>query len=208
LALVFSTLLVLAPTFLDFLSFKHASHGTNSFSLGSEPSGLVIRSDNFLVTAFQVAAWFAEKPITVLNAPAHFVDLLISYAVSRKPFWWPDSLGPGAWRCLTFPLFALPAWFYVGFGVDALLGFKPVRTSNAVLSIFLTLMFGTIAAVLRFGLSDDPGLRPGLMGGFTLWTFLFAIPLAAWLRQKSARQEMAMPPKQPSPSTDPTSTGN
>lgn len=128
----------------------------------------------------------AIKPITILNAPAHFVDLMISYVVSRKPFWFPYSIGPETWTCLTLPVFALPAWWYVGSGIDALLGRKHVRTADVVLSAILVVLFGAFAAVLRFGLAQDPGLVPGYTEGFTLWTFLFAIPFAAWLRQKVA----------------------
>ena len=114
--------------------------------------------------------------------------MLISYAIAGKPFWWPQSLGPAVWDCLSFPLFAIPAWWYVGSEVDRLLRRERVRSTSAVTSTILVVIFGTVAAVLIFGLRGDPGLVPGYMEGFTLWTFLIAVPLIARLRQKFARQ--------------------
>jgi len=184
LAFIFSIALLLGTAALHYYALKHAAHGSDSASIGTTPSHFVIRSDSFLRFAFTSASMGAIKPITILNAPAHFVDLLISYIVSRKPFWFPSSVGPAIWTGLTLPIFAVPAWRYVGLGIDALLGRRRISTVNGVSSLGLVMLFGTLAAVLRFGLAQDPGLVPGLPEGFTLWTLLFATPFAAWLRQK------------------------
>ena len=187
-ALAFSFALLLAVTCAYYITLKHAAHGSDTVYLGTTTTGLVLQSHNFLRFAFMSAGRWAQKPITILNAPAHFVNLPISYLASRGPFWSPDSLGPAGWLCLTYPFFALPAWSYVGFGIDAIIGRKRICTMNLVLSVILVALFGTFSWVVRFGLADDPGLVPGLTAGFTLWTLLFAIPLAAWLRQKFAKR--------------------
>jgi len=186
-ALTFSFALLLAITSAYFYSYKHAARESGSLYLGTTTTGFVIQPRNYLRFAFMSAGLRTQIPITILNAPAHFVNLPISYLMSRGPFWSPYFLGPAGWRCLTYPFFALPAWCFVGFGIDALLGRKRVRNTNLVLSVFLAILFGIFAAALRFGLADDPGLVAGLTEGFTLWTLLFAIPFAAWLRQRFAR---------------------
>lgn len=188
LVLTFSLALLLAITGAYFYTYKHAAHGSGSMYIGTTTTGMVIQSHHFLHFAFMSAGMWALNPITILNAPAQFIALPISYLISRGPFWSPYFLGPAGWRCLSYPFLALPAWCYVGFGIDALLGRKRIRTTNLVLSVILATLFGTFAAVLRFGMAKDPDVVPGLTEGFTLWTFLFATPFAAWLRQKFARQ--------------------
>jgi hypothetical protein len=191
LALTFSLALLLAITGAYFYGYKHAARGSGSLYLGTTTTGFVIQSRSFLRFAFMSAGLRTLTPITVLNAPGHFVNLPISYLVTRGPFWSPYLLGPAAWHCLIYPFFALPAWCFVGFGIDALLGRKRIRTTYSALSVFLAILFGTFAGVLWFGLAKDPGLVPGLAEGFTLWTLLFAIPFAAWLKQKFASSHRA-----------------
>ncbi len=188
LALVVSMALVLGLTFLHLYTLKHAAHGSDTASLGTTEYRFVIPADSFLRFAFMSATLRAQKPVTILNVPAHFAPRLISYLIARDPSWSPSFLGPAAWCCICYPFLALPAWFYVGFGIDAFVGRTHVRTGNMVLSVILVLTFGTIAAVLQFGLGQGPGLIPGYREGFALWTLLSAIPLAAWLRQRFAKQ--------------------
>lgn len=70
--------------------------------------------------ALMAAAMKLEGPFAILHAPANFVNLVIAYVISQKPFWFPDSLGPAMWQCITYPLFAAPAWFFVGQGIERL----------------------------------------------------------------------------------------
>jgi hypothetical protein len=183
-ALLISILLPLIRMGWAFFALKHAAHGSNMVVIGTTANGLVVPSHDFLRFSFMAASLRSEELITILNFPAHFVDLLISYLIARKPFWRPGLLGTAGWLCLTYPFFALPAWVYVGFGVDAFLQRKSVCAPNMIVSLILTLIFGAIAAVLYFGLRNDPGLVPGSIAGLTLWTFLSSTPFLAWLRAK------------------------
>jgi len=183
-AFLVSIALLIVRTAWSLFVLRHAAHGANTAVIGTDANTFVVQSHDFLRLSFMAASVRSTELITILNFPAHFVDLLISYLVARKPFWWPDLLGPAEWLCLTYPFLALPAWVYVGFGVDALLQRKRVRTWNMVLSAILTLIFGVMATGFYFALRDDPGLLPGSIAGFTLWTFLSSIPFLAWLRGK------------------------
>jgi len=171
-----------------FLSLKHAAHGTPTAVIGRGSSiVLEIPANAFLRVAFMAAALKLEEPFAILHAPAHFVDLTIAYVVSQKPFWFPNGVGPAIWRCITYPLFAAPAWLVVGRGIDRLWRGGRTPRSQTILGVVLVLLFGVIAAVLRFALAQDPGLEPGRVEGFTLWTLLFAIPVLAWLKGMFAR---------------------
>ena len=192
LAFILSIVLVLGATAFYFYSLKHAAHGSDSIRIGTAPYHFVIRSDSLFRFALMSAAMWAIKPITILNAPAHFVDLLISYAVSRKPFWSPNFLGMAAWQCLTYPFFAIPAWSYVGLGLDALFDRRRVGKKSMVLSLLLGVIFGTIAVGLRFGLTPEErqqqDLLPSYIASLSLWGLLFLFPFIAWLRAKITRK--------------------
>ncbi len=184
--LIFSFLLLLGLTLVRYYHLKRVAGSSGGANFGTNEMHFFVPSNTFLRFALLGASLQLEKPIKVLNAPAHFANVVIAQAISRGPFWSPPSIGPARWNCITLPIFALPAWWYVGLGADGLLGRKRVPASSAAISIVLALVFGAMAAVLQFGLADDPGLVPGLKEGFTFWTLLFAIPFAAWLRQKFA----------------------
>jgi hypothetical protein len=197
-ALTFSLGLLFELTALNFYSFKVSAHGSDSIYIGATTTSMVVQSNGFLSLAFTGAALLMEKPITILNVPAHFVDALISYAIARQPFWSPISIGPAAWHCLTYPFFALPAWFYVGFGLDAFLGRKRVRPLALTLSVILALAFGVLASGLRFGKTpeerQEQDMLPTYIGGLALWAVLFAVPFAAWLRQRIGKPSTAASP--------------
>jgi len=197
-AVAFSLGLLFELTALNFYSFKVSAHGSDSISIGTTTTSLVVQSNGFLSLAFTGAAFLVEKPIIILNVPAHFVDALICYAIARQPSWSPSSIGPAAWHCLTYPLFALPAWFYVGFGLDAFLGRKRVRPLALTPSVVLVLAFGVLAAGLLFGLTPEERREQDMLlayiGGLALWAVLFAVPFAAWLRQRLAKPSGAASP--------------
>lgn len=63
-----------------------------------------------------------------------------SLIVSRTRNWWPAFLLPSTWRSLMHPLYALPAWFLVGRGIDALLRRTRVTAGDGMTSILLALV--------------------------------------------------------------------
>ena len=149
---------------------------------------MTIPSDRFLSVAFDRAGWWAEKPATILNAPAKFVDAVVSLLVARKANWHPASLLPSAWHALIYPIYALPAWAYIGLGIDAGIGRCLVRRWNVVLSLFLALTFAILFCGFRFGMSaaerEGQELLSWLIEGFALWAVLFAIPFVAWMLRR------------------------
>jgi hypothetical protein len=93
-AVAFSLGLLFELTALNFYSFKVSAHGSDSISIETTTTSLVLQSNSFLSLAFTGAALLVEKPIIILNVPAHFVDALICYAIARQPSWSPSSIGP------------------------------------------------------------------------------------------------------------------
>jgi len=187
--LLFWAVMVLAPALLFFVRLKHMAHGSGSVSLASGEFEMTISSDHFLSIAFDRAGWSAEKSITLLDAPAKFVEIIVSLVVARTGNWHPASLLTSTWHSLIYPIYALPAWFYVGHGIDALFRRNRVRPSNMMVGLTLALVSGVLCCGFRFGLSAAERQGQDQLNwsieGLALWALLFAIPFVAWLKQKA-----------------------
>jgi hypothetical protein len=188
LELLFGAATMLVPALLFFLRLKQVAHGAGSVSLSSGDMVMTIPSDHFLSVALDRAGWWAEKPATVLNAPAKFVEVVVSLLVAHKANWHPASLLPSTWHALIYPIYALPAWVYIGFGIDAGIGRCPIRRWNMALSLFLALTFAGLFCGFRFGMPaaerEGQELLSWFIKGFALWAALFAIPFVAWMLRR------------------------
>jgi hypothetical protein len=183
---------ILAPALLFFFRLKQTAHGSESLLLVFGDFQMTIPSNHFFSFAFDRAGLRADKLIFVLDLPAKAMELIVSLLMSsRTGNWHPASLLPSTWRALTYPFYALPAWFYVGASVDALLGRRHVSRWNMILSLILSLMLVTLCCGLRFGISAAERQGQDLLGwaieGLALWAILFSIPFVAWIKQRSKR---------------------
>lgn len=125
-------------------------------------------------------SWF----VMALNLPAFPAELLESIGT------WPDSWSPPAfsifqWRMLTFPLLALPAWSYVGRGIDALRFRIVLSVWDMIGGSCLGLGCATLCGGLAFTLpiSDRDVLLVFTTVGFALWALLFATVAVAAVQQ-------------------------
>lgn len=186
--LLFAALIVDVPGEISFIRLKQAAHGSGSVSFGSDGIVFTIPSESFQSVAFDRAAWRAQKPVTILNTPAIFVELLVSLIVPREGHWWPGSWQSYTWHVLTYPIYALPAWIYIGFALDAMIRRRHIRRWNVILSVVLVLTCASLFCVCRFGMpaAEREGQErlSWFIDGFAMWTVLFFIPIAGWFRQK------------------------
>jgi hypothetical protein len=186
--LSFWAMIAIVPALVFFFRLKQMAHGTGSVTLSSEEFAMTIRSDRFLAVAFDRAGWSAEKPLTILNASAKFVEVLVSLAVAHKVYWYPASFLRSTWHAIIYPIYALPAWIYVGMGIDNGISRRPISRWNAALSAFLTLTCTALFCGFRFGMSvaerEGEELLNWFIAGLALWAALFAIPFAVWMLQK------------------------
>lgn len=180
--LLFWATIVVIPGLLCFARLKQMAHGSGSVSLGSGEVVFTIPSDRFFEVAFDRVGW-AEKALMILNTPAKFVDTFISWILVRigiPP--WPQSLGQSTWHVLIYPFYALPAWIYIGFAIDAFMGLRPIRKWNMILSLLLVLTCASLFCKYQLG---TPTAERSLetIDSLAIWVVLFSIPIAAWLRQ-------------------------
>jgi len=195
--LVFWAALVIVPTFIFFMRLKHAANGSHSVYLVFRTYQVNVPSNRFLPFSLDSVAPPAEKLITILDAPAKFVEIAVSLIFFRTGNWLPNWLLRASWRSLIYPIYALPAWIYVGRGIDALLGRNDVRRSNMIASILLSLFSIAVCCTFTFGFSPAERQGQNLLDwyskGFALWAVLFASPFAAWLRQRTNRMPSGSP---------------
>jgi hypothetical protein len=90
-------------------------------------------------SAVEMNAIREHGTIALVNAPGHLLGIsLATGRPSRERI--PDSLGPFLWRVLSIPLFAVPAWFFVGRGMDGFHLHQRMSLFDFVLSAILVLL--------------------------------------------------------------------
>lgn len=129
--------------------------------------------------------------ISSVNIPGVFIDAPVSRlfggAIHRNPFGWTWI----AWRAISYPFFCLPAWWFAGRGLDALLGWRRPHWWTLLIGTFLCAGSLTLLLGLRFGLSAAEGAGDSwIVLGFGFWTLAFASFPAVWARRAVWRQRL------------------
>lgn len=189
--LLFGAVVFLIPALSIFFHFKRLAHGSAGVSITLGNLQMIVPSNRFLFVALDFAGRAAEHSIVVANAPAKFVDAGISWLVSRTPRFGPGWILISTWICVTYPVYAILPWYYVGRGVDAFVGRRSVGRGNMIASLVLSLALFAFCLSFRFGMSADERQGQDLLNwmiqGLALWAVLFAVPFVAWIRQKFGR---------------------
>ncbi|HTW46509.1 MAG TPA: hypothetical protein VMD92_01100 [Acidobacteriaceae bacterium] len=157
-----------------------------------------------------VARWLQEggphfptrfEDIYYLNVPAMLVEIGISlptsWPESYRPAWaWP--IGLDGFRALTWPIWALPFWFFAGRGIDSFTG----RGQISAIEAFFMGLLGFAVAFLGLGivLSEPSSLHPGyeawMAAPAAMWSaFGVVCQMAWWLQRKNRRERAEQPVK-------------
>jgi hypothetical protein len=177
---------VLVPSQAAFVYFRLRRMAPNSADLRLRVGefAVLIPRTRLLPYAVESVAMRESRTITAVNAPGLLGEIVISLPISWPNSWHPTGLPLFAWRSLVLPFFCLPAWWFVGRGLDALCGWHCPRWWTLLAGTLLSAGFLTLLLGLRFGLSrgdrvDDVWIFLGL----ALWTLEFALFPALWLRR-------------------------
>ena len=160
--------------------------GNNKVLLTAGSFTMILERERLTRRAVEMSALNEQGTICILNAPGRTMAALAFQTLTHGPNWFPDSIGPFIWRAFIFPLFAIPAWYFVGRGIDGILLRARMRLADLILSVVLVLISVLISAGLRFGLSESERADPITVVsiyGFALWSLLFAFPLTGWILQ-------------------------
>lgn len=188
LAVLLSAAIVLVPTVRDYLRWKTAIGNGDKLMLTMGKFQMMIPREHMLRSAVEMNAMREKGTISLLNAPGQLLGAFASQLAVHHANRFPDSLGPFLWKVLSLPLFAIPAWFFAGRGIDGLFLRRRMRLFDLVLSAILVLLSLALSAGLRFGLSESERASDEMLvsyiSGFAWWSLLFAFPLSAWVRQR------------------------
>jgi hypothetical protein len=129
-----------------------------------------------------------SRPIVAVNLPGIVPDALISLAGNERSTVHPAGISWENWRSLVFPFFCLPAWWFAGYGLDALRArTRPHRaalwTGSILCVLFLAPLFGYVTAP-----SGDRADLGWLVPGFCLWTILFGVFPLNWMLHRRNRK--------------------
>ena len=190
--------LVFIPIALTALRLYQASNGASSIHLhAGELDGDLPRSQ-IIPWAIRVASVPRAPVVMAINFPGVLIQTLISLPAHTSPpsTWHPEALALDTWRALVFPFFALPFWWLVGCGLDALVSKERLH--------WWLLLIGTLLCItclaLGFGFHFDMAeaehagsvwFTRGLIG----WTIGFVILPLAWIAQfirQSRNREVAI----------------
>jgi hypothetical protein len=128
------------------------------------------------------------KVMTALNLPGLIVEAATSLPTAWPESWHPSFIELFAWRALSYPIYALPAWWLAGASIDALLRRRRVHLAAAVPTALLS-AFCLVAAIM-IPLTATSGDRSDrwMIVGFPLWAILFGLtPLSWWMQRRRDR---------------------
>jgi hypothetical protein len=143
---------------------------------------LVIPRSSILSFAIMSVGWREGDTITALNLPGDIVYWIASLPFTGSVPWHPSAVPPESWRSFCLPFFCLPAWWFVGRGLDALLGWRHPRRWTLLIGTLLSAGFLVLLLGLTFAV-PTADLRGGtwILWGFALWTLAFGVFPAAWI---------------------------
>lgn len=181
---------VAIPITLEYAHLLQGSHGLSVIRLTTGPFTATVPREDFFRFAANAPMRY-EHLLKVSNLPALALDLLTSRLASS----WPENATPRgvdtqAWQSITYPLYCLPFWCFLGFGIDRL---RAKQRMSWPALLFGTVLFTVCALLLlgfTFGISgSDPQDGKWIVEGFGLWAALFALFPLAWAAQwRAVRQ--------------------
>ena len=178
---------VLVPmqTGLVYLRMLRRAGKAESLSIRAEGLEMRIPRDRFLYYAFQSVTLRESHAVTAINLPGVFVEVSISLPTTWPAMWHPKALLSDSWRAAILPFFCLPAWWFVGRGLD---GVVRKRRLPWIMLVGGTVLFLACIAFWGGFLTSSVSERRDLawlMPGVAIWTLGFGTFLVVWIRRRA-----------------------
>jgi hypothetical protein len=140
--------------------------------------------------SFEMIASLRAPLVNGINLPGSVLNSLASLLLFGSARWHPTAMAPETLRVITTPVLCLPAWWFVGRGVEAILGSRKARLPMLASGAVLCAMFLASAIALRYGMPPQDRTEMTVpIWSFFFWAAAFAIPTIAWCIQKMRRIE-------------------
>jgi hypothetical protein len=177
-------LFVVLPVSFGYLHLIHLANGSPSVFLHNQNFSITVPANNFFRFTANMVGESKGWKLTAVNLPGFVLELLLSIRTWPST-WQPAGFTLWAWRALSLPIFARPAWYYAGIGIDGLLGRIVLHMRDAIFGSMLSAACAILGAGLTVGLSAadrEPSLK-WITAGFLLWAMLFGTVAVAAVRQ-------------------------
>ncbi len=187
--LVMWLVLVIIPASLTYLSLATKAQHRLLLEIGTEKIRANIQHAMFVQFALSDVSTKRSHLITAMNMPGLISDVVVSFPI-RQLNWLKAELPMESWRALTFPLFCVPAWWFVGLGFEVLAGAVKVNRYTLLFGSLLSMTFTFLGVGLSLTISsEDQGDGSWWVPlGMCLWSILFAAYPLAWMRQRRSRK--------------------
>ncbi len=191
-------ILLSVQTSLICYRFHQAAQGAQAVRIHTEHFEWTVPRNKWFSSALTAVASRHSETIMAANLPALFVEVLVSLPTSWPSVWNPAGLLLPIWRSLTFPIYCLPAWWFVGRGVDGLLGRRRLLramllTGSLFFLLCLVFLFGFFFGASPSERADMSWLLPGV----GLWTVAFGLFPLTWVRQRMTDRKPSADDRQP-----------
>ena len=185
--------LILIPALILFDRLHHLSRGAKSIQVPIGSFTAIVSQSHAFWWSFQMIASLRAPLVDGINLPGFVLHSLASLLLFGSAQWYPAATAPETLRVITTPILCLPAWWFVGSGIEGFFGTRKLRWPALIIGIVLCLFF--LALALGFTLAESPQERAETtvpIWSFFFWAAAFAIPVIAWCIQRKSRAETVM----------------
>ena len=170
------------------LDSKQSSHSTSQIDALS----FYIQPDHITLFALEMICRSESEVISAINLPGVIPEVLISLPTTWPSMWKPTNFSAQSWRCLAYPFYCLPFWWFVGRGLDNIIRSKKQHWGLLLVGTVLTILFSVFWVGLQFSqYAADRSGTGTLRGGLLFWALAFGIFPFEWIRQWRIRSSRA-----------------
>ena len=175
--------LALTPAVLLFIQSHDTSIGPKD-AVSVDYSFDVHRDDVYTIPLTEKKV-SRSHTIGTVALPATIVETVISSPSMLASSWHAADFYLDSFRSLTYPIYCLPAWWFVGTGVDGLFGKRKIGLPARLAGTVLTIVLITIVIGLRSAShgNDPHGEFNWIMRALGIWILMFMVFPAVWLKQ-------------------------
>ena len=175
--------LALTPAVLLFIQSHDTSIGPKD-AVSVDYSFDVQRDDSYTIPLTEKKV-SRSRTIGTVALPATIVETVISSPSMLASSWHAADFYLDSFRSLTYPLYCIPAWWFVGTGVDGLFGKRKIGLPSRLAGTVLTIVLITIVIGLRSAPhgSDPNGQFNWIMRALGIWILMFTVFPTVWLKQ-------------------------
>lgn len=176
--------LIATPTTLTYVDLQQHARGAPAVIITNKNYRWTVPRRRFLSFAADTSTRRFGTFMTAVNLPAIAIALPIDRLTPAWPMdWTPFGMTYQAWRAITYPIYCLPFWWFVGIGIDGLLKRRRLRWPACLIGTLFCGIFIFLTLALTFGLSAENHKGGAwVFYAFSFWIAFFIPFPVAWVR--------------------------